>query len=357
MLNFFALSIFHFLYERNQILTKEKDTGVRLHYSSFKFVFESSGEFDEMLTLLQEKSLIIKCECIQGGKIAVLYKIHSKIANDNCFIVEFPTGCEIARKLKRRFTSDYYSKQQKVLNTSLQLTVEGQMYLQDKYGFPNYNSETLFEKEDLALISIFERQSVAIRPDATGRVYHTLSSMNPRDIRYVRFHGRPIIDSIADIPGEMIFPIIPGIVSKYHEMESNKHELASQLERNRNVCEANEFFGSTKNESSLFRKVITIVIDDHQPNPTEFRKYLERIEASIIIDSVFEKMCSMGSRVFTFHKAIVCSSNAELKLAEQLIKNAINKYHSDRQLEIEERNQICIKKRIERLKHSIFSYG
>lgn len=215
------------------------------------------------------------------------------------------------------------------------------------------------DQMDLPLISIFLGDYNTSRPDPKSRVYNNLTNLKRELRNYVSFNGKPLMMtdisncqpllSVALVKKE--FRIISGFgesglhddVKHYQELTESGMFYEYLLEKSGYMGDRGkfkkDFFGQV-----FFSKVVkySMPIKDvfiqefpnvdmlinrlKKENYKNFSIGLQRMEASIIIDVVAKKMIKQGKCVVTLHDAVVCDNDADLELAEDLIRGEMKRH-------------------------------
>lgn len=213
---------------------------------------------------------------------------------------------------------------------------------------------------DLPLIQICLSEFNIARPDQQSRVYHNLTNLKRELRQYIELDGRSmmmtdisnsqVLLSVAVVtkeyviksgygynflPNDLILYRILAESGKFYQYLMNKLEYFGDRNKFKKDFFKDVFFSKATTEwttpiKNIFVKEFpTVYAIINQLKKNEHRDFaigMQRMEASIMIDTVAEKMIKEKRTILTLHDAIVCTNIADIERSEQLISNAMIKY-------------------------------
>ncbi len=215
-----------------------------------------------------------------------------------------------------------------------------------------------FDMVDLPLIQIYLKDFNTSRPDPKSRVYNNLTNLKREFRKYISFNGKPLI--MTDISNCQVllsaaavkkqYSITSGIgkagmyvdVKHYQKLAESGMFYEHLIEKSGYIGDRNKFkkdffsqvFFSKVVEYSMpikdafvkeFPNVYNLINQLKLKDYRDFAIAMQRMEASIMIDTVAKKMVKQGKCILTLHDAIVCDNLDDLKHAENLISEAMKK--------------------------------
>lgn len=213
---------------------------------------------------------------------------------------------------------------------------------------------------DLPLIQILIGDFNTSRPDEKSRVYNNLTSLK-RELRpYIDFNGKSmmmtdisnsqVLLSVSPVMKEYVmksglgYGILPDDIQLYkslteeglfYEYLIKKLEYTGDRKKFKTDFFKDVFFSKVTKAWTTpikdafiqeFPTVYKIINQLKAKNYGDFAISMQRLEASIMIDTVAKKMIKEKRVILTLHDAIVCTNEADLERAEELISDAMMKY-------------------------------
>jgi hypothetical protein len=212
---------------------------------------------------------------------------------------------------------------------------------------------------DLPLISIFLGDFNSSRPDSKSRIYNNLTNLKRESRQYIHFNGKPLM--MTDISNSQILLSVAAVKNQY-SITSGRGliNLPDDVKHYQKLAQAGQFYeymiekaGYTGDRNKFkkqfftdvffskitkwstpikdvfmvkFPTVYKMICQLKSKDYADFAISMQRLEASIIIDTVAKKMIKAKRCILTLHDAIVTTNEGDLILAEQLITDAMVKY-------------------------------
>jgi hypothetical protein len=216
-----------------------------------------------------------------------------------------------------------------------------------------------FDPVDLSLIQILIGDFNSSRPDEKSRVYNNLTNLKREFRQYINFNDKPIhMTDISNsqvllsvVPIKKEFKIVAGKAlvtfpddlifyqkltesGKFYEFLFEKVGYEGDRAKFKKQFFSDVFFSkvstwSTKIKDAFkesFPTVYTMINRLKAKNHADFAVSMQRLEASIIIDTAAKKMVKAGKCILTLHDAIITNNEEDLMLAEKLISDAMVKH-------------------------------
>lgn len=213
---------------------------------------------------------------------------------------------------------------------------------------------------DLPLIQIYLKDFNTSRPDQKSRVFNNLTNLKREFREYIDFNGKPLL--MTDISNSQVLLSVAAVKKQYsitsgigmiglYEDVKHYQQLAESgmfyeylIEKSGYKGDRNKFkkdffsqvFFSKVVKYSMpikdafveeFPNVYALINQLKEKDYRQFAISMQRMEASIMIDTVAKKMIKSGKSILTLHDAIVCDNMDDIQLAEQLISDVMVKYN------------------------------
>lgn len=213
---------------------------------------------------------------------------------------------------------------------------------------------------DLPLIQIHLKDFNTSRPDEKSRVYNNLTNLKREYRQYILFNGKPLL--MTDISNSQVLLSVAAVKKQYRITSGiGILGLPDDIKHYQQLAESGKFYeylidkvtytgDRNKFKKDFFKDVFfskvtkawTTPIKDafiqefpniyaliNQLKAKDYRDFavsMQKLEASIMIDTVAKKMVKAGKCILTLHDAIVTDNEEDLLLAEELISDAMVKY-------------------------------
>jgi len=213
---------------------------------------------------------------------------------------------------------------------------------------------------DLPLIQIHLKDFNSSRPDEKSRIYNNLTNLKREYRQYISFNGKPLM--MTDISNSQVLLSVAAVKNQYSITSGRGlKNLPADIKKYQDLAESGKFYeyimgkaGYTGDRNKFKKQFFTDVFFSKvteawstaikdvfmQEFPTvykiinelkskDYRNFaisMQRLEASIMIDTVAKKMIKAGKCILTLHDAIVTDNDDDLIMAEQLISDAMVKY-------------------------------
>ena len=246
-----------------------------------------------------------------------------------------------------------------VVDSKTPLTVSKTMILDDKK--PKFLLGGVeIDMVDLPLIQIHLKDFNTSRPDDKSRVYNNLTNLKREFRQYVLFNGKPLM--MTDISNSQPLLSVAAVKKQYSITSGiGMLGLPDNIIKYQKLAESGKFYeyliekSGYTGDRGIFKKTFfkdvffskvtkawTTPIKDafiqefpnvynliNQLKAKDYKDFavsMQRLEASIMIDTVTKKMVKAGKCILTLHDAIVTDNEEDLLMAEQLISDAMVKY-------------------------------
>lgn len=361
--------VHHIVHFRTFKKTQYENKGVPLNAALLTKLFGTGAEVKQILMHLQEMNFIIKVRNTVYKEKSAVYKLHENLESATVFKFTFDANDSklISKVIEHNKQSQIPNqKQLNILRNNITLNAKGIDFFECKYGLKDITSVDIeVSPRDIILNLIRVKSFFAHRKDLKSRIYTNLTSL-PRDHRdYISFDGKPML--MTDISNSQILLTVPLLISGWREIsgDGGRKGLPKDIIDFQVLAESGMFYEHIAKLSNLdfkdsdergkfkkkvfeeiwFSKVskrktkIKSIFVKHFPtvyriishfkgnNHADFAIKLQRFEASIIVNKVWEKMHKMGKKVLTLHDAIICNDEENLTIAENLIRQELSVYN------------------------------
>lgn len=316
------------------------------------------------------------------------YKLHPQYEYSRYQMLQFTTadGKLIGKLISLangHSTDELLQAQLSILRDRVTLSQEGIDFLKDKYKnvyvdalTDMYGADDLscLDNDTLSQIPIDDVDTVlfafllgdffVVRPDKASRIYTPLSSLKREYRQFLLMDGKPIMST--DLVNSQIVFAIP-VIEQHIEAHPDRFDLTQdgdlQMYRDYgqggrlyetvadfadNCLAFNDrndfkerfyndvFFSKVSNKKSrvkdafnmLYPLVSEVIADIKTPDHSRFAVLCQRLEASVMIDTVLKQLMELDVCALSIHDSIVVNNEADLELAERLITEAMRDKHN-----------------------------
>jgi hypothetical protein len=324
-----------------------------------------------------------------AGSHSRSYKLHPKYEHGKYQMLQFTNAdgkliSKLICEASEHIAGDELLQQQlSILCDRITISQDGLNFLKDKYrnsyvdaitdmygtdDLSNLDSETLsqipMDDRDTVLFSFLLGDFFAVRPDKESRIYTNLSSLKREYREFLLMDGKPIMSTDL-VNSQIVFAI--AVIEQHIKAHPDRFDLAQSddLRMYRDYAQVGElyetvadfadnclvfndrryfkdrfyndvYFSKVSGKKSrvkdafnmLYPFVSEVIADIKKSNHALFAVLCQRLEASVMIDTVLRQLMNMNVCALSIHDSIVVNNDADMELAERLITETMQVRHN-----------------------------